>query len=627
VPIESLTMSSQECQECSIDITYDSEGETHEGDTKDDRKTSSSTIWLQPSGRDLRTNSWTGGHIDKKMLSPIAERRASLHSQSMSELGHLRAKYSTNEPPEVHSDEEDGGGAEKKSSYIARMMRDLFIHKTPDENIFHAIDPLELERRINSSIALGGYQDDIKRTRSEHTSSMLGSIKNAFSPFVSRIKTSSSSPKIQISGHYGSKERSLSDDFDRTSTQGLPDTGADDVWNDVCYAPRFDKGSRLDYRRRSSPEGLQMYDHFKSLVNKEQTKEKKVTHKNDKRKFGLTHSSSKDKGLTSPWQSRKGTPKLSRENSLVSPLSSEKGTPKISPKLSRQSSLQSPVGSKKGKFTFESPFSSRRGTPKLSRESSTTSPLLLSKEGNTPLKRGGSLNSFCFKIGLKFDTDSSAASSPVTKARPLMPKVTSMPLLITKRSAKPEQEKGTPKQKRANTPKLSRRKCKSVEYGRNFALDDDSDGLLKSSKISRSANNSRKYSERRKAQKPGQSGDRDSLTRRKVSADRKTRREAVEVGGRGRIASDGNDNVESCGDRKNMFTRSISESAVVEPGGGLLRGHLERRRSRRDLFETSKEDHRKKVERWLSQVAFFVGIINSNDWCLYFFINYYYIRV
>lgn len=425
---------------------------------------------LSPTVRDHRSNSF--GVFEKKKLSPIVERKITTQVRSTENLKSSLDENDVEEEVVTKARRKIGiAGIARQSSKdrkalidaaskslnpspnIEKMIKDLFIHKSTDEQSFKAIDPLEIERKISYEEKNYDFTKVPTRSKSYNdTGGRVGSLKNLFSPVVQRFLSRDVKVGKEYSHSSGSldRRRAYSDNTYSESDSNLKlefsteEIDDDCFWNDICFTPRLDRQTRerqKDYRRNSSPEAFPDELKFTCLF-KKNTKDKKDDNAKLEKKKSTPKLDRKNKGdraaklsrensLSSPWGSRKGTPKLSRESSLTSPIGSKRGTPK----LSRESSLASPMGSRKGtpklsrESSFTSPFSSKKGTPKLSRESSVNSP-------------------------------------KCTKSEQKMSKVTSMPQL--------ENRKSTPKlERRKSTPKLRQRKESSHERVRKKMSDSE----------------------------------------------------------------------------------------------------------------------------------------------------------
>ena len=419
---------------------------------------SAEIVHLVPNFRDHRSHSF--GVFEKKKLSPIVERKLPQHVRSTENLrssiesgdGEQEivtkvkrklgiAGISRQSSKERKTLLDDASRSANPSPYIEKMIKDLFIHKSTDEQSFKAIDPLEIERKISFEESNYVFTKVPGRSKSYNDGGGRGgSFKNLFSPVVQRFLSRDYKHAKEYSHSSGSidRRRAYSDNTYSESDSNMKvdfieeEIDDDCFWNDVCFTPRLDRPTReiqKEYRRNSSPEAFPDEVKFMCLFKKnsrdkrdDKSDKKRSTPKLDRKNKDKNPKLSRENSISSPWGSRKGTPKLSRESSIASPLGSKKGTPK----LSRESSFASPMGS-------------RKGTPKLSRESSLTSPFS-SKKGTPKLSRESSVNSVT-----------------VTRGDPLMPKVTSMPQLVSKRSSTPKLER------RKSTPKLRRRKESSHE--------------------------------------------------------------------------------------------------------------------------------------------------------------------
>lgn len=404
------------------------------------------------------------GVFEKKVLSPIVERKMNAYFQSAQdirsstddaeseELEEVKTKCkiglsSRNQPScrERKAMTDTGRKSANPTPNIEKMIKDLFIHKTFNEQSFKAVDPLEVEKKASHG-SRKLWQS--KRSESYETNFRGGSIKNLFSPVVQRFLSRDWKPRKQF-GHSNDsldRRRAYSDNtFSDSDTNLRMEISSEELIDD-CFEDDVDyensvethkKQRQKDFRRNSSPEAfpqeMKLMCLFKRNLKekKDEKPERKKSTKEWKTKGDKSCRLSRENSVSSPWGSRKGTPKLSRESSLASPAGSKKGTYY----LSRESSLASPAGSRMGtpkssrEGSYTSPYSSKRGTPKLSRDSSPSSPKCLKNEHK-------------------------------------MPKVTSMPQLESKRP--------TPKlERRRSTPKLKRQKDSSRDHVRKKMSDSE----------------------------------------------------------------------------------------------------------------------------------------------------------
>lgn len=405
----------------------------------------------------------SAGVFEKKVLSPIVERKMNAYIQSAQDLRSSTDDGESEEPEEVKTKRkiglsgrnqpsckerkattETGRRSANPTPNIEKMIKDLFIYKTFNEQSFKAVDPLEVEKKTSHGSSKLWLS---KRSESYETNFRGGSIKNLFSPVVQRFLSRDWKPGKQLRHSNDSldRRRAYSDNtFSDSETNLRVEISSEELIDD-CFEDDVDyersvethkKQRQKDFRRNSSPEAfpqeMKLMCLFKRNIKekKDEKPERKKSTKEWKTKGDKSCRLSRENSVSSPWGSRKGTPKLSRESSLASPAGSKKGTHY----LSRESSLASPVGSRMGtpkssrEGSYTSPHNSKRGTPKLSRDSSPSSPKCLRNE---------------------------------TK----MPKVTSMPQLESKRQ--------TPKlERRKSTPKLKRQKDSSREHVRQKKMSD-----------------------------------------------------------------------------------------------------------------------------------------------------------